>query len=115
VLVESAPSHSPILDATVSLHLSDDSGIELSARATHAQATNKLLYAALPAVPGAGNWSVRVTVARGEERAMVEGKVQVLPAPHALVHYWPYFAIVPCAVGLFVLNQYLKAKQRRVS
>jgi hypothetical protein len=115
VLVESLQSRSPILDASVSLRLLDSKGAEITAVATHAQATNKLLYATLPVIPQPGAWAVRVNVARGDKKAIVAGTVQVLAAPPALVHYWPYFAIVPCAVVLFALNQYLKAKQRRLS
>lgn len=112
VLVESAQSRSPVLDASVTLQLRDEQGTEVSAPATRAQATNKLLYSALPVIPNAGMWTVRVNVARGRERATSEGPLQVLAAPPAVLHYWPYFAIVPCAVGLFALNQYLKAKER---
>lgn len=112
VLVEWGQSHSPVLDAAVTLRLRDAQGTEVNAPATHAQATNKLLYASLPVIPNAGNWTVRVNVSRGGESTTVAGRIQVLAAPPALIHYWPYFAIVPCAVGLFALNQYLKAKQR---
>lgn len=113
VLVESARSQTPVLDASVTLQLRDAHGTVVNAPATHAQATNKLLYAALPVIPNAGDWTVRVNVARGGETSTVAGTIQVLAASPALIHYWPYFAIVPCAVGLFALNQYLKAKQRR--
>jgi hypothetical protein len=115
VLVESAQNQSPVLDASVVLQLRDAQGTEVNAPATHGQATNKLLYAALPVIPKAGNWAIRVKVTRNNETSMAAGTIQVLAAPPALIHYWPYFAIVPCAVGLFALNQYLKAKQRRRS
>ena len=112
VLVESAQTRAPILDATVSLHLRSESGRETDAAATHERATNKLLYAALAAIPEAGTWEVQVTVSRQAGHATAGGRIQVLPAPPAMVHYWPYFAIVPCLIGLFILNQYLKARKR---
>jgi hypothetical protein len=114
VLVESAQTRAPVLDASVSLDLRNSRGSEVTGAATHDQATNKLLYAALPVVPEAGTWNVYVKVNRHGEHAVAEGTIQVLPAPPALVHYWPYFAVVPLVIGLFMLNQYLKAKQRRI-
>jgi hypothetical protein len=51
VLVESSQTRTPILNATVSLHLRSTSGREADAAATHEQATNKLLYVAMPAIP----------------------------------------------------------------
>lgn len=113
VLVESAQTRTPILDAAVSLHLRSESGREADAGATHEQATNKLLYAALPTIPGPGTWEVQVMVSRQTTLAKAVGSIQVLPAPPAIVHYWPYFAIVPCLIGLFILNQYLKARKPR--
>lgn len=111
VLVESAQTRAPVLNATVSLHLRSASGREADAAATHERATNKLLYAALPAIPEAGTWEVQVTVLRQAAHATAGGSIQVLPGPPAMVHYWPYFAIVPCLVGLFILNQYLKRRK----
>ncbi len=112
VLVEWADGNRPVLDATVGLDLSQP-GARLSMKATHAQAANKLLYAALPQLPKPGNWTAAVSVTRGDSRAEVMGTVNVIFGPPALVSYWPYFAIVPCLIGLFVLNQILKSRTRR--
>src|SRR5262249_48793711 len=68
--------------------------------ATHAQATNKLLYAA-PFIPAAsGDWTLHVTVARGAESAQVECLLPVGPSRPSLVGIWPYLAIPPVAVAL---------------
>lgn len=112
VLIESRQSRAPILDAAVSLRLRNEDGREIIVAATHQKATNKLLYAALPTIPEAGTWDVQVRVARGNDRATVAGAVHVLAGAPAVIHYWPYFAAVPFLIGLFILNQYLKAKQR---
>ncbi len=111
VLVESAQDRTPVLDASVSLRFRTENGEETTVAATHEQATNKLLYAALPTISEPGTCSVQVTVARGKERAVVTGNIQVLAGGPVVFHYWPYFAIVPCLVSLFILNQYLKARQ----
>jgi hypothetical protein len=111
VLVESAQTRTPILNATVSLHLRSVSGREADAAATHALATNKLLYAGLPVISEPGTWEVQVTVSHQAAHAVAGGSIQVLPGPPAILHYWPYFAIVPCLIGLFILNQYLKARK----
>jgi hypothetical protein len=112
VLVESVDGNQPVLDATVGLDLSQP-GTHLTLEATHAQATNKLLYAALPEIPRPGNWAVTVSVKRADLKAATTGNVTVLPGSPALVAYWPYFAIVPCLIALFVVNQILKSKTRR--
>ena len=111
VLVEFAQSRAPVLDATVSLHLRNKTGRELAAVATREQATNKLLYAALPSISEPGTWDVEVTISRGAAHAQASGAIQVLAGPPAILHYWPYFAIVPCLIGLFILNQYLKTRK----
>lgn len=109
VLVEWADGNQPVLDASVGLNLSQP-GSRLRMDATHTQASNKLLYAARPDIPKAGNWKVTVSVKRGDLNAAISGTVNVLSGPPTLVSYWPYFAIVPCLIGLFVLNQMLKSR-----
>ncbi|MFZ0594532.1 MAG: hypothetical protein WAM39_29015 [Bryobacteraceae bacterium] len=112
VLVESAVGNQPVLDASVKIELSQP-GFRLRMDATHVQASNKLLYAALPEIPKPGNWTTIVSVTQGDSKIEVRGTVNVISGPPALVSYWPYFAIVPCMVGLFVLNQILKSKALR--
>ena len=110
VLLETAGGNEPILDATVSLTLYRGNARVIAA-ATHAQATNKLLYAALPDLSEAGQWQVAVGVEKGGVHSEVRGTIEVLPGPPAVLFYWPYFLVVPLAIGLFALNQWLKKKE----
>lgn len=110
VLVESAQTREPVLNATVSLTLHKPSGGAISTPATHAHATNKLLYASEPTLSEPGNWRVLVSVSLGPERADSEGILNVLPMPPAPLQHWPYFLVVPFLIGLFVLNQWLKGR-----
>lgn len=108
VLVESVENHSAILDADVSIELRQRNGGEEAVKASHAAATNKLLYAALPDIPNAGTWAVTIRVRRDKAEGLVRGNIEVLPAPPAVFAYWLYFAAVPCCIGLFILHQRLK-------
>ena len=115
VLVESAKSGEALLDAKVILRLrparSTGSSEELELEATRAQATNKLLYAALPNLGEQGRWDVQIDVREGPRHATATGTIDVLPRPPALLADWPYFAAVPLLIGLFILNQYLRRRQ----
>ncbi|HTU45678.1 MAG TPA: hypothetical protein VMF91_11485 [Bryobacteraceae bacterium] len=108
VLVQNASDRSPILDAEVRLRTAD-----FSARATHEQATNKLLYAALVDLPRAGKYHLQVQVASNGKTAVADGVLDVAPAAPSWIAYWPYFALVPAAMLLFVLNQWLKNRRVR--
>ena len=110
VLVETADGNQPVLDAAVSLALRQGE-TRLTAAATHAQATNKLLYAAFPDLPKPGQWQVMIAVERAGTRSEVGGTINILPGPPAILFYWPYFLVVPVAIGLFALNQRLKKKE----
>lgn len=106
VLVQNASDRSAILDAYVELRIGD-----AQARATHQQATNKFLYAASVALSHAGKSHLEVSVTSNGRTAIVDGDIVVLPAASPLIAYWPYFALVPVAILLFALNQWLKKKR----
>jgi hypothetical protein len=114
VLVESANDRQTLLDAKVTLQLhhsgEHDRSRMLTIEATRAQATNKLLYAALPNLGKQGLWDVRIDVEEGPLSASAEGEIQVLAPRAALLTDWPYFALVPLLIGFFVLNQYLRRR-----
>ncbi|MDQ2711496.1 MAG: hypothetical protein M3Y24_04545 [Acidobacteriota bacterium] len=115
-MVQRTEDQSSLLDATVKLRLTriTTEGIsELYAPATHANATNKLLYAARVNVPSAGVWKLAADVETKQGNAEVVGEVHVLGPQPPLLAYWPYFAVVPLLIFLFVMNQWLK-KRRRV-
>ena len=114
VMVQKADDHSTLLDATVKVRLTtvtSDGISELYAPATHANATNKLLYAAAVNVPSTGAWKLVADVETKQGNAEVVGEVHVLPPQPPILAYWPYFAVLPLILILFVLNQWLKRKR----
>ena len=117
VMVQKAGDPAPVLDASVMVHLTKQERqniTEVVAPATHAKATNKLLYAANVSVPSAGVWRVQLDVRQAGEDDMVAGDINVLPPEPPLLTYWPYFVLVPLVVLLFVFNRWLK-RRRSVS
>ena len=108
VLVQNASRRAPVLDANVVLRLSKAGQRAIVARASRSAATNKLLYAATLQLPSAGEWQMQVD----SNGIGVTGAVIVLPEQPQWIAYWPYFAIVPTAIALFAINQWLKAKRR---
>lgn len=107
VLVENARDRTPLLDADVVFHIAGD-----SVRATHDQASNKLLYAALVNFSQPGPSRLAITVTQRGSTATLSAAINVAPAPAPVLAYWPYFALVPAAILLFALNQWLKQKRR---
>jgi hypothetical protein len=115
VMVQKSDDNSSVLDANVKLRLSHSSseGIsEVFAPATHANATNKLLYAARVNLPAQGVWKLVAIVDSKLGNAEVAGEINVMPPQPPIVAYWPYFAVVPLIIVLFVINQWLKSKRK---
>jgi hypothetical protein len=112
VMVQKAVDRSEVLDSGVILHLAKPDEHAIQAVATRAQATNKLLYAAPIVFPSAGKWHLTVDVDGKDNIVRVYGDVTVLPELPPLIANWPYFALLPVAVALFALNQWLKAKRK---
>jgi hypothetical protein len=115
VMVQQLTNESPVLDAKVSLHLthSHTEGIrEVYVPATHAEATNKLLYAARVNLPTAGSWQLAATVDSKNGGAKVAGELAVLPPQPPVIAYWPYFAVLPLIAILFAMNQWLKSERK---
>ncbi len=109
VLVELETDKSLVLDADVSMRFQD-----ISVSATHALATNKIMYAANVSLSSPGTWDCELVVRGPKGTGSAHGAIEVIPAEQPLRHYWPYFAMVPAGILLFILNQRLKARQRRV-
>lgn len=115
VMLQKAAGQSTILDAEMKLHLiKTETGTitEIMVPATHARATNKLLYAAAVKLPSAGRWRIEVLVNEGGNSAEVSGNLNVLPPQAPLAIYWPYFALVPLVALLFAANQWLRRNRR---
>jgi hypothetical protein len=111
VMVQNANDRSEVLDCDVTLALSRPGDRDIQAHATRAQATNKLLYVAPIVFPSAGSWHLTVEIKRSGDTVRVNGELTILPELPPLIAHWPYFALVPVAVTLFGLNQWLKARR----
>jgi hypothetical protein len=112
VLVQDTHTTSAVLDAEVGLTLSRQGEKEISLPATRGQATNKLLYAAYPVLPSAGEWRLTVQVKSQSSSVAVDGAIAILPRQPSAIAYWPYIAFVPIGIVLFVVNQTLKSRSR---
>ena len=113
VMLQNANDRSTVLDAAVILRLKTSLAgtiTEVVAPATHARATNKLLYAAHITLPSPGKWQLSVEIKQGNATASVSGEMSVLPREAPATTYWPYFAMVPLFVLLFILNRWLRRK-----
>jgi hypothetical protein len=112
VMVQNANSRREVLNCDVTLELSKPGDRDIQAHATAAEATNKLLYAAPIVFPSAGKWHLSVDIKETADAVRVNGELAVLPELPPLIAHWPYFALVPVAVVIFGLNQWLKAKRK---
>jgi hypothetical protein len=110
VLVQRRTDEEPVLDAQVTMTLSAVSGAIIGATATHEQATNKLLYAATLSLPAPGAWQLQVAVRREPEAASVSCELTAAPPSPPLLAYWPYLALPPVVIGLFVVHQWLSRR-----
>jgi hypothetical protein len=115
VLVQ-APDHSTVMDATVLLHLklTQSSGdiLRLTSIATHARATNKMLYAAAVNIPATGTWLLDADVTSHGRHGVAAGQIQVLAPQPPVVNYWPYVAMVPALGVAFLINRKLRERFR---
>lgn len=109
VLVQNAVDHAPVLDAEVQVTLRA-ADIERTTAATHAAATNKLLYAASLDVPEPGRWSLVAEVRAGAHDVAVSCAIDVAPPPPPVVAFWPYLALPGVLIALFAVHQWLKAR-----
>lgn len=106
VLVQNAADHQAVQDAHVGIELQKAS-TRITASATQEQATNKLLYAAQVDLTS-GEWILRVHVTTPAATGDAQGTLQVGEPPSPMAAYWPYFAVIPIVIGLFILNRKLK-------
>jgi len=113
VLLEQPDSHSPILDAQVSMELQHETGMVIEAQATRIQARNKLLYCSLINLPKSGQWKIRLQVRRGDSSAEVRSNLVVAAPQPVLLSHWELVAVPPIIIGLFITNQCLGRKRVR--
>jgi hypothetical protein len=112
VLVQKTADRTPVLNCDVLLQLSHQGERDIQVAATRAQASNKLLYAAHPVLQRAGKWHLTVEIKATSDTVRVAGDMLVAPQEPPLIAHWPYFAVLPLAIGLFALNQWLKGKRK---
>jgi len=74
------------------------------------QGANKLLYSANVVFPATGDWSLRVSVRRHHDEATVNCALPVVIPTGRLVDLWPYLAVIPGAIALFAINQWLRRR-----
>jgi len=113
VLVQDHDSQRPVLDAEVLVLLQQrgSDGPPIRAEATRQNAANKLMYAAKVELPVSGQWQFRVMVHQGAASADVAGRVTAEPPRPFLLSSWPYLTLLPLAIGLFGLHQWLNRRR----
>jgi hypothetical protein len=98
--------------ATFLLGTNGPRGQTVTVRASRGQAANKLSYSAPVVFPASGVWRLRASVRREGSAAAFECLLPVTAGPPPLARLWPYLALVPGAIGLFVMNQWLRQSAR---
>jgi hypothetical protein len=111
VLVQDRESLQSVLDAVVTIQLSHEASA-ITANATHAQAQNKLLYAATVNLPNPGDWKYSVTVQRGATRAAVSSSTPVAGAQDGISSHWAVIAFAPLCMLIFGVHQFLSRPRR---
>lgn len=130
VLVQDAASGAAVLDATVTLriepevehpqvhehrhHQPHEGGATAgTVRLTREAATNKLLQAATVRFATPGRTRLIAEARRGSARAAVVATVTVAEPQPPLLALWPYLALPPLVVGIFVVHQILRRRAAR--
>jgi hypothetical protein len=113
VFVQAASSHTPLLDAEVTLRLRSPTGDALAIAAPRGAAVNQLVYAATVSLPSPGTWVIEIAVRRGADAATAGGTLEVTPPASPLVEFWPYFVAPAAIIGVFALHQYLLTRSTR--
>jgi hypothetical protein len=124
VMIQDAKTGEPVMDKTVAIKVRATvnptseawippccsmKGSGEAVPATHANAQNKLLYAANLVLPSSGAHDVIVNIG-GADGEFLESKIDVQPPPAPLSAYWTYLALPPMFVGIFALNQRLRRR-----
>jgi hypothetical protein len=112
VLVQDATTRATLLDAQITVRVAaqHEDALPAAVRLTHAAATNKLLQAGTISLPVAGSYRLVAEARRGHARAVVATEVTVAPALPPLLALWPYLALPPVVVGIFLVHQWLRRR-----
>lgn len=110
VLVQDAASSDVLMDAAITLTLTDPSGTTLVVRPSHAQATNQLLQDAQVNLKARGRWRINVQVVHGTQSATCATELEVGSRSSQWGTIW-FFAMLPLALlAVFAGIQVRKAK-----
>lgn len=115
VMLQRAADHSNVPDAHVTLRFRESQSgkiVEVMAPATHAKATNKLLYGATVTLPNEGQWNFEADVAAQGSTAIMPATVSVAAQEPALKEKWPLIVFVPVAIIMFFINRRLRRRWR---
>lgn len=108
VLVQDPDGDRTVLDAEVHVSMYQVGGSRhLHTSATHDQATNKLLYAALLDLPEPGAWEVKLYITRGSQSAELSFLVDADPPLPPWRAYWFYFVLPVVGIVVLTLHQWL--------
>ncbi len=112
VLVQDAATRDPVLDAQVRVRITPDheDAMPQILPLSHAAATNKLLQAGTVKLPIPGRYRIVAEVRRGLARAVVVADLTVEPPLPPLLALWPYLALPPLVVGIFLVQQWLRQR-----
>jgi hypothetical protein len=116
VLVQDARTGQTVPDAIVTVELTppEKSLPPIRAAATTADATNKLLRAALVDLPASGSWDIRVecTIAHEPAPIAVAFTVEAAPPLPRWLSVWPWFTWPLVAAPLLAIHRMLVARRQ---
>lgn len=115
VMLQRAADHSNVPDADVTLRFRENrSGkiVEVMAPATHAKATNKLLYGAMVTLPNPGQWNFEADISAQGSAVTMPATLTVAAEEPAMKEKWPLIVFVPVAIVMFYINRRLRRRWR---
>jgi hypothetical protein len=106
VLVQSAATGEPMLDADVRLRLTASGADHALEVQTHPDAAgNRLFRGARLYLPSPGPCQLEVLVTSSDHHETLRARVDVAPRQGAARRYWAYILVTPLGVGLLALHQ----------
>jgi hypothetical protein len=116
VLVQDSAG-APVQDARVKVRVApvEEPSLSTSYPATHAAATNKLLYAAQFELPSPGQWRIDVHVEAGQETARTHFEVEAVAPPPRWREMLPWIALPALPIILFAIHQVMTRARKRVA
>jgi hypothetical protein len=113
LMIQSRDNQEPVLDCQTMVQLRKEGVTSIRSEATHEAAQNKLLYAAHVKVPESGLWELEAAIKQGNASINITGEITVAPSAPVFLVYWRSLALPPLIISLFVMNQWLKRRNRQ--